>query len=61
MALWLPIPIAASIIAVQSSTDPVPTSNPPVAAFFVLALALFVVGLFVLVFIRTSQRRASKH
>jgi hypothetical protein len=60
MAASFPIPIAECMIAVQTNPDQVPASNPPFAAFFVLALALFVLGLFVLVFIRTSARRAPR-
>jgi hypothetical protein len=61
MVQWQAIPIAEYVVAVQNNGDQIPASNPPYAAFFVLALALFVFGLFVLVFIRTSARGTSKH
>jgi hypothetical protein len=48
------------IAAVQTGDAPVKPSNPVTDEYIVLALAAVVVGLIVLVFIRTSARRAKR-
>ncbi len=55
------MPRAECVIAVQTSKEQLPqTSNPLAAGYFAIALIAVVVGLVVLVFIRTSMRRSSK-
>jgi hypothetical protein len=52
----------AAWIVLQQSNVPAPESstNTPIAAFVIIGLIAAVVGMFVLVFIRTSARRAPR-
>jgi hypothetical protein len=48
------------VLAIQTSGGLTQTSNSPAALYFVIALVAVVLGLVVLIFIRTSARRPSK-
>ena len=52
--------IAEWVYALQPNGPESPTSNPPATGYFVIALLALVLGLVVLIFIRTSSRRSSK-
>jgi hypothetical protein len=54
------MPIAECVITMQTTGGQYPISNPPAAGYFVLGLLGVVLGLMVLIFIRTSGRRSSK-
>ena len=47
-------------IALQSIAGKAPASNPRSDEYFVIALLAVLLGVFVLVFVRTSARRSSK-
>ncbi len=48
------------VATVQTNSPAAPTSNPPGAEYFVVAIIAVVLALAVWVFIRTSPRRSSK-
>jgi hypothetical protein len=49
--------IIECVAALQANSSEAPSSNPPAALYFVIALAALVLGLIVLVFIRANPRR----
>jgi capsular polysaccharide biosynthesis protein len=48
------------VIVAQTSGSQTQAGNPPVAWYLVIALVAAVMGLVVLIFIRTSTRRSSR-
>jgi len=54
------VPTTECIVAVQVNGEQPPAGNPHYAGYLVIALVAIVLGLVVLVFIRTSARRSSK-